>query len=176
MHELVHFFVGSVLGTRKMSVDFWALEVRYESNDDLKTRIVSLSPLVLGVVLFVAYMLTSEAPNLHVILFLVGLVLLTSYSDLSLRAAKSMPTKWTSIDSSIKIMVGGVMLFAASRVLDIITMRNLPLLQMNRTLVAFFTILSDVAFISGVGVVLIAGVFWVVASTGKTGRVGDFFK
>lgn len=158
MHEIVHAYVAMLLGCKDVRANFRALEVTYESNSDIKTRIASLSPLILGLVGLVAYLLISAAPDLHVALFFVGMVLLTSYSDISVRAAKGLPTKWTSIDSSTKIMVGGVMLFAASKVLEIITMRNLPLIQMNRTLVSFFTILSGIAFFSAIGVLFIAGI------------------
>ena len=157
MHEIVHAYVAMLLGCKNVRANFRALEVTYESNSDIKTRIASLSPPILGITGLVGYLLISAAPNLHAVLFFVGMVLLTSYSDLSVRAAKSIPTKWTSLDSSIKIVVGGVLLFAASKVLEIITMRNLPLIQLDRTLFAFFTILADVAFISGIGVIVIAG-------------------
>jgi uncharacterized membrane protein HdeD (DUF308 family) len=116
LHELLHWFVAKLLGYNP-TVDIFGLSVDYWVPEDKlhHIRLISVAPLVVAFVIGVLVFTFSELTLMWVML-LIGLVINTSGSDISISRALGHDDWWTTTDSGIKVLCGSAMLFIASRI------------------------------------------------------------
>jgi len=116
LHELIHWFVAKLLGYNP-TVDIFGLSVDYWVPDDKlhHIRLISVAPLavafVIGVLVF-----TFSTLTLMWALLLIGLVINTSGSDLSIARALGHGNWWTNTDSGMKVVCGAAVVHVASRI------------------------------------------------------------
>jgi len=116
LHELLHWVVARLLGYNPnidlfgLSVDYWVPEDKLQH-----IRLISVAPLVvafaIGVLVF-----TFSTLTLMWAMLLIGLVINTSGSDISISRALGHDDWWTTTDSGIKVLCGGAILMVASRI------------------------------------------------------------
>jgi uncharacterized membrane protein HdeD (DUF308 family) len=118
LHELLHWVVARLLGYNPnidlfgLSVDYWVPEDKLQH-----IRLISVAPLVvafaIGVLVF-----TFSTLTLMWVLLLVGLVINTSGSDISISRALGHDDWWTNTDSGIRIVCGSAILIIASKIME----------------------------------------------------------
>lgn len=124
LHELIHWFVARLLGYNA-NMDLFGLSVDYWVPDDKLNhiRLISLAPLVVA---FVIGMLvfTFSTLTLTWALLLIGLVINTSGSDISIGRALGHGNWWTNTDSGMKVVCGGAVLYVASKITNYMYMQT----------------------------------------------------
>ena len=98
------------------TVDIFGLSVDYWVPDDKlhHIRLISVAPLVVAFVIGVL-VFTFSTLTLMWALLLIGLVINTSGSDLSIARALGHENWWTNTDSGMKVVCGAAVLYVASR-------------------------------------------------------------
>lgn len=114
LHELIHWLVAKLLGYNP-TLNIFGLSVDYWVPDDKlhHIRLISVAPLVvafaIGVLVF-----TFSTLTLMWGLLLIGLVINTSGSDLSISRALGHDNWWTNTDSGMKVVCGAAVVWVAS--------------------------------------------------------------
>ena len=138
-------------------VDLWGLKVLYDQTDnDRHIRLIGLAPLLLGG--FVAlteavYIITTNSPiRTTTILFLVGLLIGTSASDLSVSITKQGEWKaWKRIPAYQRVLAGGLILCILPNIFPL-------LFESTRALFVLIGALEA----AGLGVILVGVGMWVL--------------
>ena len=138
-------------------VDLWHLKVLYDQTDNNRAiRLIGLAPLLLGgfVALTEAVYIvaTNSRIRMSTILFLTGLLIGTSASDLSVQITKQGEWKaWKKIPGYFRVMAGGVILWLVAG--------GLPMIFYNNNALFVVTSSLDPA---AIGVVIIGFGMWVL--------------
>ena len=157
LHELIHWFVAKLLGYNP-TLDIFGLSVDYWVPDDKlhHIRLISVAPLVVALVIGVL-VFTFSTLTLTWALLLIGLVINTSASDLSIARALGHGNWWTNTASGMKVGCGAAVLYIASRLTNYMyTQTNVYVEQL------FYFYIADVFSISAIfcGIIGMCIFFW----------------
>lgn len=147
LHELIHYLMAKVLGYNPtldvfgLSVDYWVPEDKLNH-----IRIISVAPIVAALIIGVL-VFTFTTLTLTWALLLLGLVINTSGSDISISRALGHDNWWTNTDAGIKILCGGLVLWGSSAFVNML-FRNATVYGEQ----LFYFFLADILSISAVAV------------------------
>tara|TARA_R100000664_G_scaffold6800_1_gene11853 strand:+ start:4461 stop:5042 length:582 start_codon:yes stop_codon:yes gene_type:complete len=115
LHELCHWIAGKVLA-QNVSMSLFGLRVEYDVPTENVARIrwISLSPLLLAILIVTSTFALGIVDNLFIWLVVIGLVINTSSSDLSIRKALGETIFIDDLHRSFKIAATGFLLYALS--------------------------------------------------------------
>ena len=115
LHELCHLIAGKVLA-QNVSMSLFGLRVEYDVPTENVARIrwISLSPLLLAILIVTFTFALGIVDNLFIWLVVIGLVINTSSSDLSIRKALGETIFTDDIHRSLKIGATGLFLHILS--------------------------------------------------------------
>jgi len=111
LHEMAHYAVAKWFGLQP-SLLLWELEVRYDhKSTDMQTRLVGLAPIIFAFLsLCFAWAVFDPVP-VWAYVFVIGLVLFTSGSDLSIDMARGKAWKYQYLfPGPVRIAIAGVVL------------------------------------------------------------------
>ena len=115
LHELCHWIAGKVLA-QNVSISLFGLRVEYDVPTENVARIrwISLSPLLLAILIVTSTFVLGMVDNLFIWLVVIGLVINTSSSDLSIRKALGETIFIDDLHRSFKIAATGFFLYILS--------------------------------------------------------------
>ena len=115
LHELCHWIAGKVLA-QNVSMSLFGLRVEYDVPTENVARIrwISLSPLLLAILIVTSTFALGIVDNLFIWLVVIGLVINTSSSDLSIRKALGETILTDDLHRSFKIAATGLFLYILS--------------------------------------------------------------
>jgi hypothetical protein len=115
LHELCHWIAGKVLA-QNVSMSLFGLRVEYDVPTENVARIrwISLSPLLLAILIVTSTFAFGMVDNLFIWLVVIGLVINTSSSDLSIRKALGETILTDDLHRSLKIAATGFLLHILS--------------------------------------------------------------
>ena len=115
LHELCHWIAGKVLA-QNVSMSLFGLRVEYDVPTENVARIrwISLSPLLLAILIVTSTFALGIVDNLFIWLVVIGLVINTSSSDLSIRKALGETILTDDLHRSLKIAATGFLIHILS--------------------------------------------------------------
>ncbi len=115
LHELCHWIAGKVLA-QNVSMSLFGLRVEYDVPTENVARIrwISLSPLLLAILIVTSTFALGIVDNLFIWLVVIGLVINTSSSDLSIRKALGETILTDDLHRSFKIAGTGLFIHILS--------------------------------------------------------------
>ena len=118
LHELLHYATSRLLGYNP-TMSIFGLSVSYMVPEDKlhHVRIIAVAPLVEAFVVAVALFAFSTI-TLTWIMFLLGLVINTSGSDISVSRALGNENWWTKLDSGMRVLCGAAVLYIAAKITE----------------------------------------------------------
>lgn len=155
-HEGAHALFASFYKLNP-EIDLWGLKVLYDQTDnDRAIRLIGLAPLLLGAFVSlteVIYIIMSGGSiRMFTVLFLIGLLIGTSASDLSVQITKNGEWKaWKSIPAYYRVFAGGLVLYFIPAVLP----------KLFESTMALFILISALETASVV-VMFLGGVMWIL--------------
>ena len=115
LHELCHWIAGKVLA-QNVSISLFGLRVEYDvpTENIARIRWISLSPLLLAILIATSTFVLGMVDNLFIWLVVIGLVINTSSSDISIRKALGETIFIDELHRSFKIAATGFFLHILS--------------------------------------------------------------
>lgn len=127
LHELCHWISGKLLA-ENVSMSLFGLRVEYDVPTENVARIrwISLSPLLLAILIVTSTFALGIVDNLLIWLVVIGLVINTSSSDLSIKKALGETIFTDDIHRSLKVAATGLLLWILSSNMDQIPTSGYP--------------------------------------------------
>ena len=154
LHELCHWIAGTLLA-ENVSISLFGLRVEYDVPTENVARIrwISLSPLLLAILIVTSTFAFGMVDNLFIWLVVIGLVINTSSSDLSIKKALGETIFTDDIHRSLKIAATGLLLWMLSSGIS-----QIQTSTYGQKLFLFY--LSGVAELTAVLLILIGVIFY----------------
>ena len=154
LHELCHWIAGKLLA-ENVSMSLFGLRVEYDVPTENVARIrwISLSPLLLAILIVTSTFAFGMVDNLFIWLVIIGLVINTSSSDLSIKKALGETIFTDDIHRSLKIAATGLLLWILSNGISQIPTSGYP-----QKLFLFYV--EGIFQIAAVILILIGGAFY----------------
>ena len=156
LHELCHWIAGKLLA-ENVSMSLFGLRVEYDVPTENVARIrwISLSPLLLAILIVTSTFALGIVDNLFIWLVVIGLVINTSSSDLSIRKALGETIFIDDLHRSFKIAATGFLLWMLSSGISQMAAQTSTYSQK-----LFLFYLSGVAQLTAVLLILIGVIFY----------------